>query len=158
MSRPKIETPKDLLDLLTAIDQESTVAVYAQIENHVQFAIASGRLRPGDQLPAVRELADRLKINQNTVSRAYRDMVVMGLLFTRRGLGVFVAKDLDSKSTDECRRRVLTRLNEVLCDARAAGFGDEEIADITGKCLRSRTSPFAGLPSSLQSHVRAPRR
>jgi GntR family transcriptional regulator len=158
MSRPKLKTSDDLLNLLSAIDLQSSIAVYAQIENHVQFAIASGRLKPGDQLPAVRELAERLRINTNTVSKAYRDMVVMGLLFTRRGMGVFVATNLDDKTKEECRRRVLMHLNEVICEVRAAGFEDKDIVDITEKCLKSKTSPFAGLPASLQSYTRPRRR
>jgi GntR family transcriptional regulator len=157
MSRPKLKTSDELLNLLSAIDLQSSIAVYAQIENHVQFAIASGKLKPGDQLPAVRELAERLKVNSNTVSKAYRDMVVMGLLFTRRGMGVFVAKNIDDKTKEECRRRVLLRVNEVICEARAAGFEDKEIVEITEKCLKSKASPFGGFPTALQPFVR-PRR
>ena len=76
--------------MITSIDIMSRVAVYVQIEKHVQFDIASGRLKSGDQLPSVRDLSERLGINPNTVAKAYRDLEVMELLFTRRGMGVFV--------------------------------------------------------------------
>ena len=78
--------------MLSSIDIHSSVAVYVQIENHVQFAISSGKLKPGDQLPSVRELSERLEVNPNTVAKAYRDLEVMGLLYTRRGMCVFVNK------------------------------------------------------------------
>lgn len=54
--------------MLENINIDSSVAVYVQIENHVQFAIASGKLKAGDQLPSVRELSERLDVNPNTVS------------------------------------------------------------------------------------------
>ena len=81
-------------DLLKQIDIHSSVAVYQQIENHVRFAISAGRLKPSDQLPSVRELSERLKVNPNTVAKAYRDLEVMGLLYTRRGMGVYVQRGI----------------------------------------------------------------
>ena len=154
MTRPKHITEDDLLELLSLVDLQSSVSVYMQIENHVQFAISSGRLKPGDQLPAVRELADRLKVNVNTVSKAYRDLAVMGLLYTRRGMGVFVSKDIEEKCKEDCRSRVLTRLNEVVCESRAAGFNDKEIVEIVGKVLKLKTNPAGGLAPALQSYLR----
>src|SRR5689334_5145904 len=79
---------RNTITMLASIDIHSTVAVYIQIENHIQFAIASGKLKAGDQLPSVRELSERLNVNPNTVAKAYRDLEVMGLLYTRRGMGV----------------------------------------------------------------------
>lgn len=158
MTRPKHKTNDDLLDLLSSVDLQSSVAVYVQIENHVQFAISSGRLKPGDQLPAVRELSERLKVNTNTVSKAYRDLVVMGLLYTRRGMGVFVSKDIEEKCKDDCRRRVLTRLNEVVCESRAAGFDDKEIVEIVEKVLKLKTNPYGGIAPALQQYLRSSRR
>ncbi len=158
MTRPKYKSTDDLLDLLSHVDLQSSVAVYTQIENSVQYAISSGRLKPGDQLPAVRELSERLKVNMNTVSKAYRDLVVMGLLYTRRGMGVFVSEDIEEKSKEDCRRRVLIRLNEVVCESRAAGFGDKEIVEIVGKVLRVKKNPYGGLAPALQSYLRGSRK
>lgn len=158
MTRPKYKSTDDLLDLLSHVDLQSSVAVYTQIENSVQYAISSGRMKPGDQLPAVRELSERLKVNMNTVSKAYRDLVVMGLLYTRRGMGVFVSKDIEEKCKEDCRRRVLIRLNEVVCESRAAGFGDKEIVEIVGKVLRVKKNPYGGLAPALQSYLRVSRK
>jgi GntR family transcriptional regulator len=154
MTRPKHKTNDDLLDLLSSVDLQSSVAVYVQIENHVQFAISSGRLKPGDQLPAVRELSERLKVNTNTVSKAYRDLVVMGLLYTRRGMGVFVSKDIEEKCKEDCRRRVLIRLNEVVCESRAAGFDDKEIVEIVEKVLKLKSNPYGVMAPSLAAYLR----
>jgi GntR family transcriptional regulator len=158
MTRPKYKSTDDLLNLLSNVDLQSSVAVYTQIENSVQYAISSGRLKPGDQLPAVRELSERLKVNTNTVSKSYRDLVVMGLLYTRRGLGVFVSKDIEEKCREDCRRRVLIRLNEVVCESRAAGFNDKEVVEIVEKALKLKANPYGGLAPALQSHLRGSRK
>ncbi len=158
MTRPKHKTSEELLSLLSTIDLQSSVAVYVQIENHIQFAISSGKLMPGDQLPAVRELSERLNVNTNTVSKAYRDLVVMGLLYTRRGMGVFVSMEIGDKCRDECRRRILVRLNEVVCESRAAGLDEKEILELVEKLLKLKANPAGLLPASLLNSVMKGRR
>lgn len=135
--------------MLSSIDINSSVAVYVQIENHVQFAIASGRLKAGDQLPSVRELSERLNVNPNTVAKAYRDLEVMGLLYTRRGMGVFVNKGVESKCRDECRKRIIGRLHEVVAEAKAAGMTSREIAEVTEKSYQTESGPYSAAPNSL---------
>jgi GntR family transcriptional regulator len=66
-------------------------AVYRQIADEVQRSVSVGILKPGDPLPAARELAKELKVNPNTVQHAYRTLAQEGLIETRRGLGAFVA-------------------------------------------------------------------
>ena len=67
MPRAKYQSTEEMLSMLSSIDIHSSVAVYVQIENHVQFAISSGRLKPGDQLPSAnsKESNDRLNDNQD---------------------------------------------------------------------------------------------
>ncbi len=135
--------------MLSSIDINSSVAVYVQIENHVQFAIASGRLKPGDQLPSVRELSERLNVNPNTVAKAYRDLEVMGLLYTRRGMGVFVNKGIEGKCREETRKRIIGRLHEVVAEAKAAGMTKGEIVDVAEKSFQSDAGPYSTAPNSL---------
>ena len=135
--------------MLSSIDINSSVAVYVQIENHVQFAIASGRLKPGDQLPSVRELSERLNVNPNTVAKAYRDLEVMGLLYTRRGMGVFVNKGVEGKCRDECRKRIIGRLHEVVAEAKAAGMTAREVSEVTDKSYQTESGPYSATPNSL---------
>ncbi len=135
--------------MLASIDIHSSVAVYIQIENHIQFAIASGELKPMDQLPSVRELSERLGVNPNTVAKAYRDLEVMGLLFTRRGMGVFINKGIEAKCREECRRRTLTRLHEVVSEAKASGMNKKEISSILEASLALDSSPYAEAPASI---------
>jgi len=149
MPRPRHESSEELLALLSSIDIHSSVAVYVQIENHIQFAIASGKLAAGDQLPSVRELSERLEVNPNTVAKAYRDLEVMGLLFTRRGMGVFVNRGIEAKCREECRRRIISRMHEVVSEAKAAGLANREITEIVSKSMATNTSPYGPTPAAL---------
>jgi Predicted transcriptional regulators len=90
------------------IDAAGTVPIWKQIEDGLRRGIASGRLRPGDPLPSVREAAVRLRANPATVARAYRSLVDLGLLAVRRGEGTFVAA-LGRDVTDALRRDELAR-------------------------------------------------
>lgn len=135
--------------MLANVDIHSSVAVYVQIENHIQFAIASGKLKPGDQLPSVRELSERLKVNPNTVAKAYRDLEVMGLLYTRRGMGVFINKGIEGRCREECRRRIIMRLHEVTTEAKASGMGKKDIAEVVEKSYALESTPYGETPTQL---------
>lgn len=135
--------------MLNSVDIRSNVAVYLQIENHVQFAIASGKLKAGDQLPSVRELSERLEVNPNTVAKSYRDLEVMGLLYTRRGMGVFINKNIESKCREECRKRVIDRLHEVASEAKAQGMPKKDIIEIIDKSMAMNSNLYEETPSSL---------
>ena len=135
--------------MLENIDIHSSVAVYVQIENHIQFAIASGKLKATDQLPSVRELSERLGVNPNTVAKSYRDLEVMGLLYTRRGMGVFVNKGIEAKCREECRRRIIKRLHEVVSESKAAGMAKKDIVEVIDKSYSLGSSPYAETPGPI---------
>src|ERR1700758_3401913 len=73
------------------LDDSSGVPVYRQLIDQVQGGIAAGSLKPGDQLPTVRQVAVDLAINPNTVMRAYRELEIRGVLDTQQGTGTFIA-------------------------------------------------------------------
>ena len=74
-------------DIEFSVDPEGPIAVYVQIENQIQFAIAAGKLKAMDPLPSVRDMSTSLKVNPNTVTKAYRDLELLGVVITRRGIG-----------------------------------------------------------------------
>lgn len=135
--------------MLSSIDIHSSVAVYVQIENHVQFAIASGKIKAGEQLPSVRELSERLGVNPNTVAKAYRDLEVMGLLYTRRGMGVFINKGIEAKCREECRKKIIMRLHEVVSESKAAGLSKKDIAEIVDKSMATDSTPYGETPAKI---------
>ena len=103
------------------------VPIYLQLMEQVKHAIETGALRPGEQLPGIRPLAEELVINPNTVARAYRELEHEGVIELRHGAGAFVsAAARPKKQTDRLRtaQSVVTAAIERL---RANGVTDEEI-------------------------------
>jgi GntR family transcriptional regulator len=104
------------------LDQHSGVPVYRQLIDQVQAAIATGSLNTGEQLPTVRRVAVDLAINPNTVSRAYREMELRGILDTQQGTGTFVADNQVSTTPAERRRQLAQLTTEFVARAGSAGF------------------------------------
>ena len=115
---------------VVTVDPRDPTPIYAQLERGLRAAIATGRLRPGDQLPTVRQLAVDLRVNANTVARVYTELERNGVLETRRGVGSFVsATPAQAHPPRERERRLRTFATRVLADADAAGFTVEELVD-----------------------------
>jgi GntR family transcriptional regulator len=104
------------------LDDHSGVPVYRQLIDQVQGAIATGALRPGDQLPTVRLVAVELAINPNTVSRAYREMEIRGILDTQQGTGTFIADRQLAPSKEERTRQLAQLVGEFVSRAGSAGL------------------------------------
>lgn len=113
---------------IVAIDAADRTPIHAQLERGLRAAIAAGRLRVGDQLPTVRQLAVDLRVNANTVARVYAALEREGVLETRRGVGSFVsATPGRARSPREAERRLRAFVVRVLAEADAAGFS---LADV----------------------------
>ena len=84
--------------MFVEIRSEDPRPVYRQIADEVQRAVSVGVLKPGEALPAARQLAAELKVNPNTIQHAYRTLVQEGVIETRRGLGAFVAAAASKES------------------------------------------------------------
>ncbi len=131
------------------INIHSSVPVYVQIENHVQFAVASGRLKPADQLPSIRELSEKLNVNPNTIAKSYRTLEVMGIVYTRRGMGVFINRTIGPKTIEDCRRRIVARLHEVVAEAKAAGMKAQEVKDVCTRSFAHDVDPYGEAPEDV---------
>jgi GntR family transcriptional regulator len=111
------------------LDLGSGVPFYRQIIDRVKSAIATGELEPGDRLPTVRQLAVDLSINPNTVSRAYTELELTGLVETQMGSGTFVGQR-EVKPDDVERRRLLDRLcQEFLSRVSSHGFTLDDVLE-----------------------------
>ena len=124
------------------VNIRSSVAVYEQIENLVRFAVASGRLKVGDQLPSIRELTEQLGLNPNTITKAYRDLEVMGIVYTRRGMGVYINKGADAKCREAVRSQVVGRIHEAVSEAKAAGMTAKEVRGCVEKLYGAVGEPY----------------
>src|SRR6059058_1376960 len=89
--------------MLVSLDTGDPTPIYAQVERGLRASIAAGRLKPGDQLPTVRELAVELGVNANTIARVYSELERAGVFETRRGFATRVLADGDAHgfSADE---------------------------------------------------------
>jgi GntR family transcriptional regulator len=121
------------------VDPTLPVPIWSQIEESVRHLVASGRLRPGEVLPSVRDLARDQRINPNTVAKAYQRLVEAGVVETRRGEGTFVAERPPAMPPAE-RARLLregaTRLAALaanLAQALQAAWPEGEAAAKGGK-------------------------
>lgn len=90
-----------------SIDSESSVPIYIQIEDSIHSLIAAGQIQPGEQLPTIRELAADIRVNLNTVARAYFELDREGVISTQRGRGTFVTGVPDQKQIEKKRQKLL---------------------------------------------------
>jgi GntR family transcriptional regulator len=93
------------------------VPVYRQIINQVKYMVASGRLRPGQELPTIRALAEKLVINPNTVIRAYNELQRDGVVESRHGSGTYVCEAAQAAPTGDARKLLAPKVDSVLSDA-----------------------------------------
>jgi DNA-binding transcriptional regulator YhcF (GntR family) len=109
------------------LDPASGVPFYRQIIDQILGGVATGGLRPGDQLPTVRALAVDLKVNLNTVSKAYKELEIRGVLTSQQGSGTFIASAVVERDAVERRRQVVQVVDELLARAAALGLPPAEL-------------------------------
>jgi GntR family transcriptional regulator len=103
------------------------VPIYLQIVNQIKYLAASGRLSPGEELPAIRVLAERLLVNPNTVARAYRELEAAGIVEKRRTAGTYVS-DQGSPLARRERMKILTeRVDSLLAEANQMDIAWDDV-------------------------------
>ena len=111
------------------IDLESSLPLTDQIVRELRRTLAERRLAVGDELPTVRQLADDLGVNFNTVARAYRSLEACGLVRSLRGRGSWVVA-LEESDPDRAVRNTRTALGAALADARLSGLTRSDVQDL----------------------------
>jgi GntR family transcriptional regulator len=109
------------------IDPADGVPIYRQIVNQVRYAVASGLLEPGDELPTIRALALQLKVTPNTIVKAYEELESAGVLQKRHGSGTFVSGERTRLADRERRRIIEQRIDALLTEAHHLGFTLEDL-------------------------------
>ena len=113
--------------LLLRPNASSGVPIYLQLMEQVKHAIATGAIRPGEQLPGIRPLAEQLVINPNTVAKAYRELEHEGVIELRQGAGAFVSENAPSKKDAEKVRSAQVAVAQTVERLRARGVTDDDI-------------------------------
>lgn len=109
------------------LDPAAGTPFYRQIIDQIKFGIASGNLRTGEQLPTVRALAVQLKINLNTIAKAYKELEILGILETQQGSGTFINANGLILSDEEKQKKINDICMEFLTVAHAYGFSKDDI-------------------------------
>ena len=118
------------------VDAKSGTPLYLQVMEQVRLLVATGVLRPGDQLPTVRDLAARLRVNPNTIARAYRDLQAEGLLSSRQGSKTVVAATAPAVGRDEGLLMLQDRMAEAAAMGLALQLGKQELERLFAEALR----------------------
>ncbi len=109
------------------LDPKNGIPFYRQIIDQIRYGIAAGKLKVGDQLPTVRALAVELKVNLNTISKAYRELEIKNILETQQGSGTFIALVKVDISDDEREKKLTGICNEFQSIAAIYGFNLEDL-------------------------------
>ena len=110
------------------IDPSRPLPLFSQIMEGVRLAAATGRIGPGDRIPSIRDLAVELRVNPNTVAKAYQELERLGVVETKRGLGYFVSSAINGSLAEREREELLASLvEELLSSALELGFGPEDV-------------------------------
>lgn len=110
--------------------------MYAQLDRAIRVEIATSRLKPGDQLPTVRQMAVDLRINANTVAKVYLALERDGVLETKRGVGTFIGTAPAAIHDSHREKRLEELVERFLADASSLGFSSREAARYIARLLK----------------------
>src|SRR5271156_5722790 len=117
------------------IEPSSGVPITRQIADQIRAQCASGILRPGQQLPSVRDLARQLAVNQNTILRVYEKLTAEGLLERRHGAGTFVREQLPGGQLRAQRQMLRDEFRRLVRRGRLIGLGKTDLHELLDKAL-----------------------
>ena len=129
------------------IDFRSGIPIYLQVVERIKERLASGQLQPGDQLPTVRSLAADLRVNFNTIARAYRMMDESGIISTQQGRGTYILEMPSPEVIGSMRAKALQDLTRrYIEDAEQLGAAPEELKEILSEQVvrRKETDSLTG--------------
>jgi GntR family transcriptional regulator len=113
--------------MIFRLTPQSGVPMYLQLIEQVRYAVESGALRPGDQLPGIRKLSEDLVMNPNTVAKAYREMEHAGLIVLRHGSGAFIAEQPHNGRAPDVIRKGQAVMRRALAALAGMGLNEGEI-------------------------------
>jgi len=118
------------------VDTASSLPIYRQLVQQAREAIARGDLQPEDRLPSVRQLSQELVINPNTVARAYMELEREGILVSRSGRGIFVARPATELTKGARERRLEKLVDRLLTEAVHLSFAPDEVVRLVARRIK----------------------
>ena len=116
--------------MLLQINFKSGKPVYLQVVDQVKAAAASGALQPGEALPCIRPLAEELRVNRNTIAKAYSELENMGVIETIQGKGCFVKENQSSLRKDVRRKMLIEEIDQVIVQSHHLQISPDEFLNL----------------------------
>jgi GntR family transcriptional regulator len=120
------------------LNPNSGMPIYLQIMEQIKHAVENGVLRPGDQLPGIRKLAETLVMNPNTVAKAYRELEHEGLIELRQGAGAYISTTINTKEVTDRMNQARPIVEEMVERLLALGLNEEEVRRLIEAKLASK--------------------
>ena len=117
------------------IELAGSKPVYLQLIDQVKLAFAAGRLRPGDRLPPIRDVAAQVRVNRNTVARVYAELEREGIVYSRPGQGCFISDRGSSLARSEQTSQLSQRLDDLIAQAHLYDLSRDQLTDLFHKRL-----------------------
>lgn len=131
--------------MMFELDLKSGIPIYVQLKQKIKYAIATGKLPPGSQLPTVRQLAVDLKVNVNTISRVYSELEKEGILATKQGKGTFVNIQNVIQTNERDSKRLDQLIDNLFIEAFELGYSPKELLEyIQRRCRLSKNDADSG--------------
>jgi GntR family transcriptional regulator len=122
--------------MFTELDFRSHVPIYVQLVDRIKNLVASGTVGPGDQLPTVRQMAAELRVNFNTIARAYRILDEEGVISTQQGRGTYVLEPMPPERASRLRRSALEGMTKSFLEhAHQVGFKPDEVTTVLDELI-----------------------
>jgi GntR family transcriptional regulator len=103
--------------MMLRINFKSGMPIYLQVVDQIKAAAASGALQPGEALPSIRPLAEELRVNRNTIAKAYSELETMGVIETQPGRGCFLSENHSPLKKEVRRRMLIQEIDQVIVQA-----------------------------------------
>jgi GntR family transcriptional regulator len=116
--------------MLFQVNFKSGKPIYLQLVDQVKAAAASGAMRPGEALPSIRPLAEELRVNRNTVAKAYSELENLGVVETQPGRGCFLKENNGAMRKDVRRRLLITEIDQTLVQAHHLQVSRKELLEL----------------------------
>lgn len=126
--------------MIFRLNPNSGMPIYLQIMEQVKHAVENGVLRPGDQLPGIRKLAETMVMNPNTVAKAYRELEHEGLVELRQGAGAFISENWNAKEVTDRMQTARPIVDKAVERLLALGLSEEEIKRLIDAAVAARTA------------------
>ncbi|HRX16680.1 MAG TPA: GntR family transcriptional regulator [Spirochaetota bacterium] len=120
------------------LDNSSGVPYYRQIIRNIETMKASGRLLPGDKLPTIRALAIELKINPNTIAKAYNELEIRGIVKTQVGRGTFISEMDPEQDDHKINQEIIDTVKKFLNDLRILNVDYNDIPELIRQCQEDK--------------------